>query len=88
MSDFNNDSALLSFSESLSLFVPTNVCDEEFQALIKQASLINKMKLKLLKSDITFEDYLDAAEYFGVNMDQYTKEVENNLTFNLDDLHR
>lgn len=88
MSDFQSVHGQRLFSQSLSLFIPTDVCDEEFDALIKQADCINRAKNMLLESDISFEDYLEAVEYFGVDIDRYVIEVEQNLNFNLDDLYR
>ncbi|MGB3651225.1 MAG: hypothetical protein WBA41_08440 [Rivularia sp. (in: cyanobacteria)] len=88
MSDFSSILGASLYSRSLSIFIPTDVCNEEFDALLKQADCINRAKAELLKSDISTDDYLDAVEFFGVDIDKYVIEIENNLNNNLNDLYR
>ncbi|NJM18124.1 MAG: hypothetical protein HC836_40345 [Richelia sp. RM2_1_2] len=83
MSDFANAIGERLFNRSLALIIPTNVSNEEFNYLLNQSIAIDKAKRQLVKSDISFEDYLDAVEFFGVDIDTYIIQVEQNLINNL-----
>jgi len=87
VSEFNSTQAQRKYSQSLSLLIVTDVSNEEFQHQLAIAGCIDKQRKLLLSSDISMEDYLDAVEHFGVDIDKYVKEVEQNLILGLNDLH-
>lgn len=87
MQEFQSLSAQRIYSESLSLVIFTNVTEEEFQHQLKIADCINEQKKLLLQSDISMEDYLEAVEFFGIDIDKYVAEVETNLVTNLNVLY-
>lgn len=87
MSGFNSLFAERLFNKSLSLVIPTNVSNSEFEELFAQSIAIDKIRQQLTKSQITFEDYLDAVEFFGVDINRYCEEVEANLEHGLNDLY-
>lgn len=87
MSEFQSARAERKYSQSLSLLIVTDVCNEEFQYQLNIAKCIDEQKRLLLNSDISIEDYLDAVEYYGVDIDKYVSEVERNLIVGLDALH-
>lgn len=87
MSEFNSIQSQRKYSQSLSLVIVTDVSDEEFQHQLTIARCIDEQRKLLLSSDIGMEDYLDAVEHFGVDIDKYVEEVEQNLTLGLNELH-
>lgn len=76
------------YSRSFALIIPTSIDDDEFQHLLEQSIAIDAVKKDLLKGDISTEDYLDAVEFFGVDIDSYCKQAEQNLNNNLNELRR
>jgi hypothetical protein len=88
MSEFKSIEAKKIFSSCLSLMIVTDVSDAEFEHQLNVASCIDCQRQLLLSSDISMEDYLDAVEYYGIDIDKYVQEVEQNLIFGLNDLHR
>lgn len=87
MADFASALGERLFNRSLSIIIPTNVSDEEFDYLLNQSIAIDRAKRQLVKSDISFDDYLDAVEFFGVDIDQYIIQTEQNLIDNLNGIY-
>ncbi|MGB3761267.1 MAG: hypothetical protein WBA07_33650 [Rivularia sp. (in: cyanobacteria)] len=88
MSEFQNIKAKKAFSGCLSLIIFTDVSDAELEDQLNRAKCIDEQRKLLLNSDVSIEDYLDAVEYYGVDIDRYVQEVEQNLILGLNDLHR
>ena len=88
MADFQNAQAQKIYSSSLSLIILAEVSDEELEHQLTVAKCIDEQRRLLLSSKVTFEDYLDAVEHFGINIDKYVAEVEQNLIIGLNDLRR
>lgn len=67
------------FSSCFHLLIPVCDSDEEFQALMKDADKVMKATQKMLKGSINIEELLETIEVFIPSMDDYIKEIEENM---------
>ncbi len=60
----------MSFRESMLLWLPSSMLDEQ-PLLIEEVTAANGAILDFCDGELSFQDTLEAIEYYGADVDQY-----------------
>lgn len=66
--------------EAFSLWIPTGQSLEDLELLLNDFSVARNALDNFLQGVISFEDYLDIADSCGVDIDDYLKIIDDNLS--------